>query len=110
MSFECDGRLIKTDDEGYLLDSADWSTSVALTLAEGKGVTLDEAHWEVLTLLRKFYIEHQLSPPMRPLVRLLKQELGSDKGRSIYLLKLFPGSPAKLAAFIAGLPRPENCL
>ena len=110
MSFECEGRVIETDEEGYLLDSQDWSRSVALMLAQDKNINLDEAHWEVLALLRNFYLKHQLSPPMRPLVRLLRQELGSEKGRSIYLLKLFPGSPAKLAALIAGLPRPENCL
>ncbi|MCZ6459336.1 MAG: TusE/DsrC/DsvC family sulfur relay protein, partial [Gammaproteobacteria bacterium] len=37
-------------------------------------------------------------------------QLGAEKGTSIYLLKLFPGSPAKLLAKIAGLPRPTNCL
>jgi tRNA 2-thiouridine synthesizing protein E len=47
---------------------------------------------------------------MRPLSKYIKQELGADKAGSIYLLTLFPGSPAKLAAKIAGLPRPENCL
>ena len=34
----------------------------------------------------------------------------ADKGNSIYLHKLFPGNPAKLAAKIAGLPRPTNCI
>ena len=28
----------------------------------------------------------------------------------IYLMSLFPGSPAKLGSKIAGLPKPENCL
>jgi tRNA 2-thiouridine synthesizing protein E len=43
-------------------------------------------------------------------VSLVRRELGEEKGRSVYLLTLFPGSPAKLAARIAGLPRPEHCL
>ena len=47
---------------------------------------------------------------MRPLVKYVSQTLGSDKGSSIYLLQLFPGSPAKVASKIAGLPRPEHCL
>jgi tRNA 2-thiouridine synthesizing protein E len=47
---------------------------------------------------------------MRPLVKYIGQRLGKEKGNSIYLLQLFPGSPAKLASKIAGLPRPENCL
>jgi tRNA 2-thiouridine synthesizing protein E len=47
---------------------------------------------------------------MRVLVKLVARELGREKGNSLYLLRLFPDSPAKLAAKIAGLPRPTNCL
>jgi tRNA 2-thiouridine synthesizing protein E len=47
---------------------------------------------------------------MRPLIKYLKQQLSQPDLNSIYLLKLFPGSPAKIAAKIAGLPKPENCL
>ena len=36
--------------------------------------------------------------------------LGKEKSRSIYLMQLFPPSPARVASKIAGLPRPENCL
>ena len=46
----------------------------------------------------------------RPLVKLVGPRLGPAKGRSIYLRQLFPDSPAKLAARLAGLPRPDNCL
>jgi tRNA 2-thiouridine synthesizing protein E len=44
------------------------------------------------------------------LVKLVRESLGEDKGTSIYLLGLFPGNPAKVAAKIAGLPRPTNCI
>ena len=47
---------------------------------------------------------------MRPLVKYCRLNLGADKGSSIYLMSLFPGSPAKLGSKIAGLPKPENCL
>ena len=47
---------------------------------------------------------------MRALVKYVRLKLGPDKGRSIYLLKLFPGSPAKIGSKIAGLPKPANCL
>ena len=47
---------------------------------------------------------------MRPLVKYCAARLGADKGRSIYLISLFPGSPAKLGSKIAGLPKPDNCL
>lgn len=98
------------DDEGYLFNLEDWSEALAEELAQMKGIHLTEAHWEVLWLLRDFYHHYQHSPAMRPLCKAMSLQLGADKGRSIYLLKLFPGSPAKLAACIAGLPKPDNCL
>ena len=64
----------------------------------------------IIDLLRAFHAETGISPSMRPLVKLVAQRLGVEKGTSLYLLKLFPGNAAKLAAKIAGLPRPTNCL
>ncbi|MBV0931824.1 TusE/DsrC/DsvC family sulfur relay protein [Marinobacterium weihaiense] len=101
---------ILLDDEGYLYDLEQWSPDVALQLAKDDGLTLTEAHWEVIHVLRDFYRQYQLSPAMRPLVKAVGIALGKDKGRSIYLMQLFPGSPAKVAARLAGLPKPENCL
>lgn len=98
------------DKDGFLVDLNDWNKEAALLLAQSEGIELTAAHWEVLHALREFYAEFDLSPAMRPLTRYLKQKLGADKATSIYLLTLFPGSPAKVAAKIAGLPKPENCL
>jgi|SRR5690554_3344981 tRNA 2-thiouridine synthesizing protein E len=105
-----DGNSVRLDDEGYLYELSEWSPEVARFLAREQGIDLTEAHWEILYLLRDFYHQYQLSPAMRPLVKAVAQQLGKDKGRSIYLMQLFPGSPAKVAALLAGLPKPENCL
>jgi len=101
---------LSLDKDGFLLNLDDWSEEVAKELARKEGIELTEAHWEVIYKLREFYAEFDLSPAMRPLTKYLKANLGADKAGSIYLLKLFPESPAKLGAKIAGLPRPENCL
>jgi tRNA 2-thiouridine synthesizing protein E len=98
------------DREGFLRDLSDWSPAVAEQIACTEGIELTAAHWEILQLLREYYREFDASPAMRPLVKYCALKLGADKGRSIYLLKLFPGSPAKLGSKIAGLPRPDNCL
>ncbi len=105
-----DGRDIATDGDGFLEHSEDWSNAVALAIAAQENIVLSEVHWEILYLLRDFYREFEQSPAMRALVKYVGLQLGKDKGNSIYLLKLFPGSPAKIASKIAGLPRPENCL
>lgn len=101
---------IEVDDEGYLRNLNDWSPDIAKQLAEAEGITLSPDHWELIEVIRDFYNDYEHSPAMRPLVKSVKIKLGEDKGKSIYFMKLFPGSPAKLLAKIAGLPKPDNCL
>ena len=102
--------LPQLDPEGFLLHLSDWTPAAAEQLAIREDIALMDEHWEVLSLLRRFYDAHQVAPANRALVALVKRELGSDKGQSRYLMGLFGGSPAKLAAKIGGLPKPENCL
>ncbi len=101
---------IEFDEEGYLRNLNDWSETVAQEIAASEDISLSEAHWEIISIIREFYQNYELSPAMRPLVKAVSLKLGKDKGKSIYLMKLFPGSPAKLVAKIAGLPKPDNCL
>jgi tRNA 2-thiouridine synthesizing protein E len=103
-------NLPRCNAEGFLCDWRDWSESVAAILAQREGIALSAAHWEILQLLRDYYADYDSSPAMRALVKYCRIRLGEEKGRSIYLLKLFPGSPAKIGSKIAGLPKPANCL
>ena len=98
------------DKEGFLRDLSKWSPDVAEQIATRESIVLSFEHWQVLELLRKYYREFDASPAMRPLVKYCAANLGAEKGNSIYLLSLFPGSPAKIGSKIAGLPKPENCL
>ena len=100
------------NNEGFLDDPTLWSPTAAEQIASESGITLSEAHWEIIYMLRDFYAEHEMAPPAaRFFVKAVKQEFGEDKGNSIYLMQLFPGSSAvKVACRIAGLPRPTNCL
>ena len=98
------------DSEGFLRELSDWNLDVALQIAMAENLELTPAHWEVLELLRAYYLEYDSSPAMRALVRYCSINLGPDKGKSIYLMSLFPGSPAKIGSKIAGLPKPDNCL
>ena len=101
---------IQLDNDGYLANLESWSPEIAIALAQAEQITLTDNHWEVIYLLQAFYREFEISPAMRPLVKYTEKKLGPEKGRSIYLLQLFPPSPAKIASKIAGLPRPTNCL
>ncbi|AVE04394.1 TusE/DsrC/DsvC family sulfur relay protein [Pseudomonas palleroniana] len=103
-------HTLELDKDGYLVDLNAWSAEVANALAAAEALTLTAEHWEILELLRGFYAEFQLSPATRPLIKYTALKLGPEKGNSLYLNKLFNGTPAKLAAKLAGLPRPTNCL
>lgn len=103
-------KEIALDRHGYLRVLGDWNDEVASALAKESGITLSEAHWEVIRLLRDFHQQSGLIPSTRVLVRLMAKELGAEKGKSVYLMSLFPGTPLRLACRIAGLPRPTNCI
>lgn len=105
-----DQRRIELDNEGFLRNLDDWSPEVARLLAHKESLELTKEHFEIIELLRCFYAEFELSPAMRVLIKQVSQKLGKDKASSLYLMTLFPGSPAKLASKIAGLPKPTNCL
>ncbi|WP_372821114.1 TusE/DsrC/DsvC family sulfur relay protein [Pseudomonas parafulva] len=103
-------RSIALDKDGFLVDLQDWSHEVAQALAAREAIALTPDHWEVLELLRQFYDEYQLSPATRSLIKYTALKLGPDKGNSPHLNRLFNGTPAKLAAKLAGLPKPTNCI
>lgn len=98
------------DTKGFLANKHAWNDAVATCFAEMEGITLTDAHWEILHLLREFHETYDASPANRALVNFVKKRLGPDKGNSLYLMGLFPGSPARIGSRIAGLPKPKNCL
>lgn len=110
MSHSDIGIRVDLDKDGFLVDHLSWNEKIGLHLAINEGIKLTDQHWQLIHLIRRFYCEYGLSPAMRPLAKYIKLHLGADKSSSIYLMQLFPQSPAKLLAKIAGLPRPENCL
>ncbi|WP_207061138.1 TusE/DsrC/DsvC family sulfur relay protein [Motiliproteus sp. SC1-56] len=107
---EVEGATVELDREGFLRDLHQWSRQVAVELARREQIDLGDEHWEIIDLLRSFYKEYKVSPAMRILVKQAGIKLGREKGSSLHLLRLFPGSPAKVASKIAGLPKPTNCL
>lgn len=103
--------LPERNNEGFLENAEDWNRQVAAIIAREDSIALEEEHWEIIEFLRSFYAEYEVSPPSNRLfVKAVKEAFGEEKGNSIYLMQLFPGTPAKTACRIAGLPRPTNCL
>ena len=104
-------KMPERNNEGFLEDAGSWTPAIAELIAQESGLDLGDKHWEIIEFLRSFYEAHEISPPSNRLfVKAVKDALGEEKGNSIYLMQLFPGTPAKTACRIAGLPRPTNCL
>ncbi len=101
---------IRRDKEGYLRHLEDWSPTVANEIAFEETIELTDQHWQILQFVRGFYQEYDTTPPIRVLVKSLRQTYGDGIGNSIYLHKLFPKGPAKQACKIAGLPKPIKCI
>jgi len=103
-------HVLELDSEGFLKNHTHWTPEIACVLASNEHISLSRAHWDIIHLVREFYQTYDHSPTTRPLVKFISQRLGPEKGQSIYLMKLFNGSPAKLVCKISGLPKPANCL
>ena len=107
---EVDGRRVALDAEGYLCRREDWTPAVAVQMAAGDGIDLTDSHWQVIDLLREYYAEYRITPPVRVLVRLLGERVGAEAGSSRYLYRLFPRGPGRQACRYAGLPKPTGCV
>ena len=109
-TIDINGKVAETDEEGYLVNLADWNEDIAGVLAKEENVVMSEQHWEVVNFLREYYNEFQIAPAVRVLTKAIGKKLGPEKGNSQYLYELFPYGPAKQACKIAGLPKPTGCI
>lgn len=107
---EFDGRVYQTDTEGFLANPDEWSEQLAVKMATDDGIELSADHWEAIHILREYYAQYAIAPPIRILVRHMGKRLGRDKANSPYLYELFPLGPAKQACRYAGLPKPTGCI
>ena len=98
------GHHVDVNEEGFLVDPAQWTEDMAPQIAEAAGVeALTPRHWQVIRFMRAEYQAKGTGPTVRV--------LGKTSGVSIKeLYQLFPKGPAKTAARIAGIPKPRGCI
>jgi TusE/DsrC/DsvC family sulfur relay protein len=100
-------RTVRTDDEGYLIDPADWDAEFAQAIARQEGLELTDDHWAVIDFMRRYYDEHRIPADARFAIRFLAQERGKGNGARAALFALFPYGYVKQACKIAGMRRPR---
>jgi tRNA 2-thiouridine synthesizing protein E len=98
------GHEVEVNDEGFLVDPGQWTEEMAADLARDEGIdALGDRHWRVLRFVRREYEEKGSGPTVRA--------LGKTSGVPVKeLYELFPKGPAKVAAKIAGIPKPRGCI
>jgi len=98
------GRVIELNDEGFLKDPSQWNEEIAVELARREGIDpLTDRHWLVIHFMRSEFETKGSGPSVRV--------LGKTSGVAIKeLYLLFAKGPAKLAAKIAGIPKPRGCI
>lgn len=97
-------KTIEVDAEGFLVNPDDWSEDIAVEIAREEGIAeLTEDHWKVIRFMRKEYQEKGQIPTIRRI-----KNAGGIPVQDLY--RLFPDGPAKKAAKIAGLGKPQGCV
>lgn len=104
MALEVNGKTIETDDNGNLVNTADWDEDVAKALAEAEEIELTDDHWAVINYMREEYFDNGGNQPME---RIILKDMSKRLGRKVSskdMYKLFPMAPSKQGNRIAGLP------
>jgi len=90
--------------EGYMSNPDEWNKEVAEALAGEEGILkLTPAHWKVLEFCR----ESAKETGMSPMLRVITHGTGMSPKE---VFDLFPKSPSKKVARIAGLNKPPECI
>ncbi len=98
------GHDVELDQDGFFVHPEQWTEDMAPELAKKEGIDeLTPDHWTVIRFMRQEYFAKGTGPTVRV--------LGKTSGVSVKeLYQLFPKGPAKVAARIAGIPKPHGCI
>ncbi|WPL13476.1 Sulfurtransferase TusE [Thiorhodovibrio litoralis] len=105
------GRVVPTDEQGYLRNPADWSEDYACAVAEQEGLRLTPRHWAVIRYLRDYVTEHSVPVSCADLDTILHFRACWPRacGQPRWLPGLFPaGGLRKQGHRLAGLPRGDR--
>jgi tRNA 2-thiouridine synthesizing protein E len=95
---------VELNDEGFFVHPEQWTEDLVPELAHREGIDeLTDAHWTVIRFMRSEYLDKGTGPTVRV--------LGKTSGVTVReLYQLFPKGPAKIAAKLAGIPKPRGCI
>jgi len=116
MSIEVNGKIIETDNEGYLINPSDWDNDVMEALikqheADGHRA-LSETAIGLVQFFREYFEEHQKAPRMNDIIKDLGKRPGAnfsdEEEYKTFLYEMFPHGPIQKLIKLAGLHNPGN--
>lgn len=95
---------IEVNEEGFFVHPETWTEEMVPELARREGIDpFTDQHWQVIRFMRNEFLTKGTGPSVRV--------LGKSSGVSVKdLYLLFPKGPAKVAARVAGIPKPRGCI
>ena len=96
------GVTVDVTDEGFLINSSQWTIEIGIEIAKDEGLELTDKHFAVIEFLR----DRQSKGETLTIRSIGSSGIIDIKG----FYGLFPGTPMKKAAKIAGIPKPASCV
>jgi TusE/DsrC/DsvC family sulfur relay protein len=95
---------VEFDSQGFFVKPDQWREDMVPELAQREAIDpLTDSHWKVIRFMRSEFLAKGSGPTVRV--------LGKTSGVPVReLYRLFPKGPAKVAARIAGIPKPRGCI
>jgi TusE/DsrC/DsvC family sulfur relay protein len=100
---EYGGHQVTVNNEGFMTDATQWTPEIGEAIADDIGLKLTPDHWRVITFCREDAAREGQPPGLRRI-----SKLSGVATKELYAL--FPKGPGKLAARVAGLPKPHGCV
>lgn len=98
------------DEEGFLMDAADWYPELADAIAAEEDQPLDDEHREVVRYIRDHFDATGQVPEARKLLKHMQDLWGPEKATRRYLYRLFPRGYGQVACKIAGMRKPRKLM
>ncbi len=96
------------DAEGYLFQPEDWNETLASKIAKEEGIELNDTYWSMLSFMREYFLEHDIAPDVRHLIKYMaaKEDCSKKEAKQL-VFELFPYGYVKQACKIAGMKKPR---
>jgi TusE/DsrC/DsvC family sulfur relay protein len=116
MSIEVHGRIVETDEEGFLIDPDEWDEDVGDALikqheADGH-IPVSETARGMVGYFREHYRESKAHPTLNKLRLILTERHGKgfhdQEAYKKFLYGLFPHGPVRMLCKLAGIPKPTD--